>query len=359
LAARAYRFAKREEERQRCQSEAAEQLVKQAQMQTHSAMLSAHLLGEAIAELHGLSGKKDRRTELRHMLIDVQASVPEEMSVFSSELDLTEIAEKIEQTLSRKHSLRDKLLIFVLLARSPHPDDLRKDAEKAIQDHPLASIFGAAHIDHEGKVIYRTDPADLGGNMEGAIAQQISQAETMRRRVIAYGQIDVVRQAIVKHHYISDDVFQSVFSLSPFIENAQVATFSQAFAHFFQGDYVSSLFILTPLLENSLRYVLKLHGHDVTIFDDATQTQEDRTISSIFLQMRPELETIFGAENTTDLENVFLKRPGPGLRNSVAHGLVNDGTPFGPDAIYACWLIFRLCCAPLFKHWQEIDFDRF
>jgi hypothetical protein len=47
------------------------------------------------------------------------------------------------------------------------------------------------------------------------------------------------------------------------------------------------------------------------------------------------------------INNVFLAHPGPRLRHGVAHGLLSDGDPYGPDAIYACWLIFRLCCLPL------------
>lgn len=49
-----------------------------------------------------------------------------------------------------------------------------------------------------------------------------------------------------------------------------------------------------------------------------------------------------------DIENVFLKTSGPYLRHSLAHGLLPDGTPYGADAIYGCWLIFHLCMLPLF-----------
>ena len=46
--------------------------------QQPSAMLGAQFLAEAIAELHGVPGKKDRRKELNHLLIDVQANISEE-----------------------------------------------------------------------------------------------------------------------------------------------------------------------------------------------------------------------------------------------------------------------------------------
>lgn len=100
--------------------------------------------------------------------------------------------------------------------------------------------------------------------------------------------------------------------------------------------------------ENSLRHVLKSHGHDVTNFDDTTMTQQDRTISALFEQMRPELDSVFGRAITTDIKNVFLKKSGPHLRHSLAHGLLPDGAAYGAGAIYGCWFIFHLCMLPLF-----------
>jgi hypothetical protein len=137
---------------------------------------------------------------------------------------------------------------------------------------------------------------------------------------------------------------------SPFVPSDLVMTYSRGFARFFQGDFVSGLYILTPLLENSLRHVLKSHGNDVTKFDDAKLTQEDHTISSLFEQMRAELISVFGNAIVTDIENVFLKKPGPYLRHGVAHGLLHDGDPYSDDAIYGGWLIFHLCLLPLFPY---------
>ena len=133
-----------------------------------------------------------------------------------------------------------------------------------------------------------------------------------------------------------------------------MATYARGFSRFFQGDFVSAAYILTPLLEASLRYVLKNHGHDVTIFDDTTQLQQDRTLSSLFSQMRNQLDAIFGTAITTDLENVFLTRPGPALRNNLALGLLDDGDPYSPDIIYAYWLVFSLCLKPLYSYRAQI-----
>lgn len=330
----------------RCKAAAAECLVAEAE-NTHSALVASHHLSAAIAELHGIPGKKERRTELRHRLIDVQAGISEEMSVFSQEVDLREIVENVEKEI-KKHGLLDKLVAFATLAHSPDPDDLVREAIASIREHPLASLLGASHLDREGKVIHRTE-GDLFGETgnDSVVRAQITQSEGIRRRLIAFGQIDPARRAIMDEHYLSDDVFASLLQYSPFVPTDLLDTFARGFAQFFRGDFVSATYILTPLLENSLRHVLKAHGHDVTIFDDVSQTQQDRTISSLFDQMRAELDGIFTKAITADVENVFLTKPGPYLRHSLAHGLLHDGDPYGPDAIYGCWLIIRLCLIPL------------
>lgn len=309
LAARSYHHAKNDEDKYRCQSAAAEQVVIMADQP--SEMLASHMLSEAIAELHGIPGKKDRRKELRHRLIDVQAGISDEMSGFSYLTDLEEFVKHVEQQMQLP-SLRDQLFVFAALTRSPDPAQLADDAAKSIREHPLSSLFGASHHDREGKVIHRTDGAGLGDSEnDSSIQRQIAQDEGIRRHITASGEIEIARRAIARDHYLSEDVFARLLAHSPFVPRDVVMTFSRGFARFFQGDFTSALYILTPLLENSLRHVLKGNGHEVTKFDDSRMTQEDRTISSLFEQMRDELDSIFGRALTTDIENVFLKKPGP------------------------------------------------
>jgi hypothetical protein len=353
LAARAYHFAKRDDDKYRARSGAAEQLASMGQQQP-SAMLGAQFLAEAIAELHGVPNKKERRRELNHLLVDVQTGIADEMSTFSVPLDVTEIIRNTEQGV-RGRSLRDQLFIFAGLARSPEPSDLVDKAKKKIAKYPLSSLFGVSHLDGEGKVVHRSEGADFGDSEDSsAVAREIAADEKHRRQVAVAGWIEPARRAIGGDHYLTDDSLGHLLAHSPFVPRDLLMTFCRGFVRFFQGDFVSALYILAPLLENSLRHVLKSHGHDVSKFDDANLTQQDRTISILFGQMRDELDSIFGKAHTTDIENVFLKKPGPYLRHALSHGLLHDGDPYGPDAIYACWLIFHLCVLPLSPYRKQI-----
>ena len=357
LAARAYQSAKRGDDKNRCLSQAAECLAAEAMAMQTSAIQASHFLSSAIAQLHGVPGKKGRRTELRHKLVDIQARVPEELSVFSQKFDLRGTARKAQEAVEGV-SLPDKLFVFANLAASPDPEELARVAAEAISKHPISSLFGTSHLDREGKVIFRSPGGSLGDSADSpSIPHQIARSESVRRNLVVSGKIDAARQTIVNQHYLSDDLFVSLLQYSPFVPPDVVGTFAQGFTRYFQGDFVSAIYILTPLLETSLRHVLKTNGHDVSIFDDATQTQEDRTLSALFEQMRTELDAVFGRAITTDIENVFLTKPGPHLRHAVAHGMLHDGDPYGADAIYGCWLIFRLCLMPVFQYYGKLHFE--
>jgi len=358
-AARAYQGAKLDDEKHRCQSAAAEHLVAQVGQAVEgpgSAIIAAHTLSNAIAQLHGIPDKKERRLELKHQLLEIQSRIPEEMSAFTYELDLREIAEKVKGAVAPADFL-EQLFIFSVIASSPEPEVLIGEATEMLRKHPLTSLFQATHTDREGKTLHRSGGGGFGDTQDSsAIQSQIAQTEAIRRQHVAHGKIDVARQTIIEQHHISDEVLWALLQYSPFIEPGMGGTYCRGFTRFFQGDFISATYILTPLLESSLRYVLKCYGHDVTIFDDATQTQEDRTISSIFEQMRGELDGIFSAAITTDLHNVFLGKTGPHIRHAVAHGLLQDGGPYGADAIYGCWLIFKLCMYSLIPHRSSLAF---
>jgi hypothetical protein len=290
LAARAHHVAKRDVDKHRCLAQAAEAMVAEAHRLLagqghHAAMLASHELGNAIAQLHGIPAMRERRTQLRHELIDVQARIPEDMSVYAHEWDVTSIAKKAEEAVAGA-TLLDTLFIFAGFAASPDPAELTAAAVSSIQQHPMMSLFPGVHYDKDGKVVHRSEAANWDGDPgASAIQREIAQDESMRRNVISTA-IEIARRNIMARHFLPEDMLPSILQHSAFVPHELVATYSKGFLRFFQGDFTSARYTLTPLLEASLRHFLKLNGHDVTIFDDATQTQQDRTISSLFEQMR-------------------------------------------------------------------------
>jgi hypothetical protein len=349
LAARAHHVAGAPVEKNRCLLAASERLIAHAETMKASAIMEAHFLSAAITQLHGVAGVKERRTALRHRLIDVQAAISDEMPRFSHNMGLGDALERLGDAIARL-DLFEQLFIFADIERSPEPETLATEAKSTIEQFPLSSLFAPVTLDRGGKVVHRGHAAGFGDSANAAaIEGRIAESESLRRSV-ATAKIDTARIEIAAQHFISDDLLIPLLQYSPFVPADLGLTFARGFARFFQGDFVSATYILTPLLEASLRHALKSCGYEASIFDDATETQEDRTISSLFEQMRPELERVFSPAIITDIDHVFLAKGGPHIRHAVAHGLLSDQDPYGSHAVYGCWLLFRLCLMPLFPH---------
>ena len=154
-------------------------------------------------------------------------------------------------------------------------------------------------------------------------------------------------------HPLGETVIALICHHSVFVPNDRQALFVSGLIHFLQGDMIAALHTLLPQCENSLRHVLRLRGHDVVKLNE-DMTQEDMGLTQLVMRLRPELEAIFGDAMIADIENILVYRGGPQLRDRTTHGLVSQWEPFGEDAIYACWLMYQLCCIPLLPCWDQL-----
>lgn len=335
-----------------CYAQQAEAFVGKAQ----GALLAAHWMGTAIATLHGVPDVRQKRQELRHRLIDMQGGIQEDLVPVSHQTDISDLVKDARQQfvgLPLHEALR-RLTVFP--GWPPAPENLEDDARKAIAEFPLASLFEAAHMDAEGKTVARAPGGAFGleGATPEAMESTIMRAESTRWAFAARAAIDVARSVIMQEHCITEDCLLTLLRHSPALPPRLVQTAIRGFLRWFEGDMVAALYILTPMLEGILRHLLKQHGHDVTTMDDATKTQEDRTITGLFDALRPELDDILGRALTEDIRRTFLSKLGPSLRHGVAHALLSDGVPYGDDANYACWLIWLIVVWPLLPHWDEL-----
>jgi hypothetical protein len=180
----------------------------------------------------------------------------------------------------------------------------------------------------------------------------IARAESLRRAMVAANYIEPVRLLINDMVAIEERHFNPIVWQSAFVPRLQAPLYALGFARFFQGDFASAAHVLIPQLEPSLRYILKAHGADPTKRrDDATE--EDRSLDAIIGNHRAELVDILGAPLLEELERVFNIQPGPALRHDVAHGQMSAGQCYSPDVVYACWLLYRVCCLFLMEKWDE------
>ena len=353
LAADAHRQEERDAERNRCLVCAAECFVALADKAGSRGMVAAKHLMDAIEALRQIPNTKERRRQLEARLRDAQASIPDEMGVISTKIDLTDLVRDARDSVSGL-SLPKALAVFAELSTSPDRTTLRDEARKQAKEHPLSHLFQKSVIDDEGKMVSKS-PA-LVGNAEDdelAIHHTIARNEHLRRQVVVSGLIEPARQLIHVEHPLEQRDFLPLTVMSPFVPADRAELFSLAFARFFAGDFISALHILVPQLENSLRFILKQAGKEPSSIR-SDMTQESRNLSVLLLKDRKALVEVFGPAIVYETENLFDFRGGPAIRHRLAHGLVSGEACYGTDAIYACWFIYRLCCLSVFNRWEKL-----
>lgn len=353
LAARAHRQRGDDAERNRCLTNAAECYVRMAEAAGLKGMAASSWLMDAIKALRGIAGTKARRQELEGKLREAQSSIADEMGPISTEIDISDLVDQARKTVSDL-TLAQALLEFAKLEGSPSPETLRDEARKQAEENPLSSIIPMSIHDDEGKMVAKSPGLSTSGDDDDiAVRHLIGRHEGVRRQFAATGSIEPARRLIMAQHPLEARDLLPIARLSPFVTPGHEDIFALGFARFFGGDFISALHILVPQLESSLRHVLKQAAVDTSSMQ-SDMTQENRTLSVLLDKDRATLEKIFGAAIVLEIENLFDFEGGPSLRHQLAHGLLSTGACFSYDAIYACWFIYRLCCLPLFRHWQQV-----
>ena len=110
----------------------------------------------------------------------------------------------------------------------------------------------------------------------------------------------------------------------------------------YNGDYATAVTLLIPQLENMVRAALNFAGHNTQHIDtNGIQTEK----SLCRLVDRSCAAAVLGENRAFELKALFCDSIGPNLRNSVAHGLLDDDIARSLHSLYAWWWILRLVIA--------------
>lgn len=352
----AYRRADRRADADRALSALAECHVRKADHVAKLPFMEVHWLESAIAILRQFKGTHERRAELQGRLIRAQGRIGEFLPAVRERFDGKEL---IELTQGRFQGLDmvDALLLFSQLEESPPPSRLFNEAKESFSRTPFANLFAPRVYDPKFKLASRLPAVDFAGQPDEAnLRFKIIQHEEARRAIAVAVEIEPARIQIVLDHQPDQRVLTRLAALSPLVPRGHEMLFGRGFAHFFNADFVEAAHLLVLQIEPLLRHVLISADIDITRFK-SDQTQSSATLTVLLdpaKEYRGPLDALLGEEAIFEIENLFDLEAGPALRHRLAHGLLNQWSLVGADAIYACWFLFRLCIAPLGLHGDEL-----
>ncbi len=339
------------EAQRRCKDASVDQTLRMRD-QVHSPMAKASWTMDVIGELRAIGGHRDRIKALRLELAELQDQALDELAVFTFPMDFTK-ERKGTVELFEGLTLPDIFYQFAAWWRPVPIADLRATALRN-RDEFLFNSMSNSYIDRKGRVA-ASSPSDGHASEEpdeGWFKAQWLRELDLRRHIAVASTIDPALRTTTQRFPIEERHFPPIVAASPFVPQGHAEVFALGFARLFQGDYCSAAFLLIPQLENSIRYVMTNAGKESSkIKPDLLE--EDRSLSGLLQNMRPEMDAVFGADLVNEIELLFHHKAGPNLRHQLAHGKLTMGDCYHHSAIYGCWLVYWLTCKPLLRTWKQ------
>jgi hypothetical protein len=285
----------------------------------------------------------ERIARLRIQLNECGEKALGELAVVkTSSGDISNLVKRAIDAVSSK-PVEQALLEFANLYGGAKVEELRKSAQKSMQQFPLQSLFASTFMSRDGRVIAKSPGMSLSGDAtpEDGIAMRNEMIKNYCYSVkyVVYGYILPALEALLLEHRLQEADFVGLARQSPIVPKNRAALFGKALFAGYDCDFTSALHLLIPQIENMVRVHLKQAGAKTTNLDN-NGIQNENGMSTL-LEL-PEAELVFGADLLFELDALFCNPFGPNLRNELAHGLLDENGCNSPDAVYAWWLMLKL-----------------
>lgn len=352
LAADAYDRAGDAEASREASIKAIEQTLAMVDTVTQSSA-KAHWVKETLREFRALGGVPERVTEMRRRLRELQDMSLDEFGSFSVPLD--GIDELRVQTFDefKALSLSDAMRAMIGFSIPDDVEELKAEVLKQGREFPLSNLFAASYADHEGREVARGPSLDFQDEpTEAWYKEHGIRYLGIIRRYRVHGNIEPARQAVLERYSVNEQHLLPIVQASSFIPAGHHHIFSIGFARLWQGDYATATHLLLPQVENSLRHILQMAGRDAAKIEE-DGIEGDRPLNVLLTLYRADLEVILDQNIVWQIDSLLNFRPGPALRNELAHGKLAWNEFYTDEAITACWMVYMLTLAPILRYWDS------
>jgi hypothetical protein len=347
MQARFLRRAGRSEEAEAALCSRAECFVADAEAQeiAESFISAHHFWQEAVKAFRERASLRARVPDLRARLAEAGRQTLREMETVSTgEIDIRREVEAV-QNVFRGLPLDDAFFGFATALPLIDPVKLREDTVARMNSHPLQALVKADIFDESGRKIAVRPPLGTGDpkQEEQAIEGFMDEQARLHRHYHVHAAFAPAVRVIRDEHVIDEVTVESLIKDSGFVPEGRLSLFVKGIVAGFQFDFSTALHILVPQAENGLRHVLEQHDVLTRNFD-ANGVEEVWLLKKILDHEK--LPTIIGDDLLYELRTLMAGRLGPNLRNSIAHGLLDERSLNGEMGFYLWWVILRLTALP-------------
>jgi hypothetical protein len=324
---------------------------------------ASHWMDKAVHTLREAKADAAEIEAVHKRLLEFQKRGMSEMQIIRIPREGSDLEEKLEQlaqaaaALVKGQYFEDAVLRLAYVADPSQPAELRKRIESNEGGHVFTQIFGATTVRSDGQISDTKPPlasVNLKEREEAVLKEMYSQARTIDWNFRAQVLIEPARQQLVAEHAARRVDLIFLVRDNPFVPVGREGLFLRGLHAGLHGDIVLALHLLLPQVEHSIRKIFTAHGVITSKLESDT-TQDERDLG--WMLTHPQMAKVFGEGMAFDLRGLLIERFGLNLRNDIAHGLLAEQQMITPGALYAWWLVLRLCCIPVARtlHSQTVE----
>lgn len=327
----------------------AEMLTKNAEMRKtkHSDYgVAAHFYERAIQKYRSIPANKRREHQVECRIDDLfvamrdagEISVSQMTRISMPPIDISQARDEARNLVQGK-SLMDAFKVLANIYRGVNLSELRRDAEKIMQNTPLLSMISSYRLSSDGRTVAKSGGARASETTEEALHFRMMENYRLNVGLAVQGMILPVLSGIQLEHRLSERNFLYITQASPIVPEGRELLFAKGLFAGYDNDFVTALHLVVPQIEHMVRWFLKKNNVQTTTLD-ATGIEMEIGLSS--LMKLPAVDQLFDENLAFELKALFCDALGANLRNEVAHGLLDGDACDSLDAVYAWWLAFRL-----------------
>lgn len=311
-------------------------------------------LQRAVEALRRIPDTKKRVEELHLRILKEQELSMGETTTHSFQTDISGMV-KATVAMFKGKPKNEVLIGLAIFGAWPGKEELRTSAQEIAKESVWSQIVPTVFTTGKGKQIAEKPGGIFQNEDEQALslkAQMMEQAK-WHRGLMVDGGIKPALHVINSDHFVLREDLLFLVENNPFVPPGQEGIFLRGLHAGITGDFLVATHLLIPQIENSIRYLLTNYaGEPRTSKLRHDLSQPERDLNELLYH--EEVEKVLGPDLVFTLRALLIE-PGFGanLRNHLAHGLMSTDLFVDADAIYAWWLVWRICCMPMLVQLQK------
>ena len=263
------------------------------------------------------------------------------MQSIETPFDVSEIATAAAQFVQGLE-IKEAIVKFVMLCAFSYVN-YREAAINTIKENPLTSMIQSSQM-YDGRTVAKKPALDLNGESDAETAIWVKMVQNHRQLISFHvtAKILPALRTILSEHQIPIEGLHFLTEQSKFVPLNRRASWAKGLMFGFNWDFSTALYCLTPQIEHMVRDALKQRDLKTTTIDK-NDIENEIGLSALLENHHDACIDIFGENLTYEMKMLFCDSWGANLRNTVAHGLLDDSESDSADAVYAWWFALKVC----------------